>query len=126
MDGNDVGVIQHSGGAGLIPETAEHVSGFQAMHIQPHGFQGNSAPNGGILGLVDHPHGASAQFAGDFVSAYGLDGHQVSSSSTLGLFKPIGEESLLLEVIPGLLPERLNRDKAKNTAISVSGQHLGF
>ena len=38
VDGYDVGMIEHSGSAGFILETAENIFSLQPMHVHPHGF----------------------------------------------------------------------------------------
>src|SRR5437763_7818892 len=75
IDGYDIGMAEHPGGAGLILEAAQNILGFQAMNVHAHGFQRNGASNGGIQRLVNHTHGTAAQLRDDLVSTDSLQRH---------------------------------------------------
>ena len=60
IDGNDVGMIEHAGQAGLITEARQQLAGFRPLHVQTHGLERDGTANGRIQGLVHYAHGALA------------------------------------------------------------------
>src|SRR5882724_10217030 len=76
-DGHDVGVVHHASKLRFMLEALEHLFFAHAGHIKPHGLERHHASDVGVFGAVHHAHGAFAQLAQDFVSAYVRRGHFV-------------------------------------------------
>ena len=76
VNGDNIGMVQETSSPGLVLEPPEHVLGFQAMDIEPHGLEGDGASNGRIERLVHKAHGATSKFFDNFVSCNFLEGHE--------------------------------------------------
>ena len=77
VNGDDVGMRQHPGRAGLAEETlAQFLALLSAVDVaQADGFDGDGAADGGIGGQVHDSHSAAADFLDDTVPANTV--HQV-------------------------------------------------
>src|SRR5690348_16859519 len=81
IDGDDVGMVQHPGGARFILETAHHFLRVQSVDVEPHGLERYHSANGRIHGLVHDAHGAAPQLTGNLVSANRLYRHHEGLNS---------------------------------------------
>ena len=82
VDRADVGVVQGGGGAGLAPEPLQALGILGILLGQE--LQGDAAAEAGVLGLVDDPHAAAAQWLQDAVVGDGLadrDGTRIAAVS---------------------------------------------
>src|SRR5260370_2927810 len=79
VDGDNIGMVEHARGAGLVLEAAEKLAAIKTVSVQPHGLESHGAADGWVVGLIDHTHSPTAQFADDFVSPYRLQRHGASS-----------------------------------------------
>ena len=70
VDGDDSGMREHAGRAGLAEEPlAQALLLFRlAAAAELDGLDGDGAADVGVDGVIDHAHGAAAQFPDDFVS----------------------------------------------------------
>src|SRR5260370_36801502 len=75
VDGDNIGMVEHARGAGLVLEAAEKLAAIQTVSVQPQGLESHRAADGWVVGLVDHTHSPTAQFSDDFVSHYRLRRH---------------------------------------------------
>ena len=68
---DDVGVRQQSGRArfGLKPRQQLRARQSRAFFAQFDGFYRDGAPDHRVGGLIDHTHGAAAEFADNFVTS---------------------------------------------------------
>ena len=69
VNSDDVAVVEHPGQPRLILEAAQHLVGFQAVHVESHGLERDGAFDGRVDGLVHPSHRAFAQLARDLVAA---------------------------------------------------------
>ncbi len=76
--GADVGMVQRRSRPGLASEAFERLRVVGNLIRQE--FQGDETSEFDILGLVDHPHAASAQFFEDAVVRNGLADHRRKDS----------------------------------------------
>ena len=73
INGDDVGVIQPSGGLGFLLESLDQFVAVRSIVINRDGFQCNGASDEFVVGFVDGSHGAASQFFLDLVAADSLE-----------------------------------------------------
>src|SRR5262249_55490486 len=74
VNGDDVGVVKRTGGAGLLGETPQVF--FIAELLGGQQFQGDEAIQPRVTGFVDHAHAALPELFGDFVVRDGTADHR--------------------------------------------------
>src|SRR5260370_8770225 len=79
VDGDNIGMVEHARGAGLVLEAAEKLAAIKTVSVQPHGLESHRAADGWVVGLVSHTHTPPPQFAHASLSPYRLRRHTPSN-----------------------------------------------
>ncbi len=76
VDGDDAGVVEPTGGARLADESLAELFRVVGVEIHPHGLERHHSIDDGVLGEIDHSHGAVAEGFLDQVTTDSLDRHR--------------------------------------------------
>src|SRR5262249_13788703 len=88
VDGDDVGMVEHTGQAGLVAKARQQLVALRPLHVQAHGFERDRAADGRVQGLVHYAHGAPAELANYLIAPDFFQSHScahMASNQRLGV-----------------------------------------